>query len=500
MSAERQMPLAVALLPIMAMTGALLVGALAAALSGEVILLAMLFAAACASIVAVRYGHSWHDVQSAAGAQVARVLPALLILLGIGMLIASWMLSGTIPYLVSWGIRLINPSHLAITAFVASAIMSSFTGTSWGSAGTIGVAMMGTAAALDVSLPMVAGAVISGAYFGDKMSPLSDTTIIASVAAEVDVYAHIRGMLPTAVPSFAIAALAYTVSGAGGPRVATGGASGAVAAAPEAATALLSELAQAFSLHWILLLPPLVIITAMLRRVPSLIAIALSSLTAVTIAFVQQNATVPDVAAAIVTGVRVADASAHSEMFVRLVERGGLYSMAPTLVIVFAAFLLAGAMEVSGALDVLLSRLLRAVRTTFALVAATMAAGLTLVALTSHAGVTLLVVGGLFRDAYQSAVVPARILSRSLEDSVSITEVLLPWTVSAVFMATTLGVPTLQYAPWAVFCWTGPLLSLILALRSRRVVSRLRESEINSDAIVRQVTQKHRHQGHHNAV
>jgi NhaC family Na+:H+ antiporter len=185
----------------------------------------------------------------------------------------------------------------------------------------------------------------------------------------------------------------------------------------------------------------------------------------------------------VVVGVRVVDASAHTNVFLNLVQRGGLYAMAPTLVIVFAAFLLAGAMEVSSALEALLARLLRLVRSTFALVAATMTAGLAMVGLTSHGGVTMLVVGGLFRDAYRSAAVPPRILSRSLEDSVTITEVLMPWTVSAVFMATTLGVPTVAYAPWAVFCWAGPLLSLTLALRSRRVTRRSPHQKMSMSAV-----------------
>lgn len=449
-----------ALLPFVTMLGALLAGVVTGSLTGDVILIAMLCAAGVASIIAVRHGATWNDVQGAAGTQVARVLPALLILLAIGMLIAMWMLSGTIPWLVAWGIRLVNPSYLAIAAFVASALMSTFTGTSWGSAGTIGVAMIGTATALEVSLPMVAGAVISGAYFGDKMSPLSDTTIIASVAAEIDVYAHIRGMLPTAGPSFVIAALVYTLLGE----------RGASSTVPESATALLDELSQAFVLHWTVALPPLVVIVAIVRRVPSLLAIVFSSVTAAALAVWLQRVPPLDVMSAVVNGARVGTDTVHSDVFVRLVERGGLNSMAPTLVIVFAAFLLAGAMDVSGALDLLLARLLRIVRSTFALVAATMTAALTMVGLTSHGGVTMLVVGGLFRDAYHRAGVPRRILSRSLEDSATITEVLMPWTVSAVFMATTLGVPTVAYAPWAVFCWCGPVLSLALALTSRRVL------------------------------
>jgi NhaC family Na+:H+ antiporter len=149
--------------------------------------------------------------------------------------------------------------------------------------------------------------------------------------------------------------------------------------------------------------------------------------------------------------------------FLALVERGGLHSMAPTLVVVIAAFLLAGAMDVSGALDLIIARMLGAVRGVFGLIAATMAAGATMIALTSHGGVTSLVIGGLFQPAYRERGLAPENLSRSLEDSVTITEPLMPWTVSAVFMATTLGVPTAQYAPWAVFCYGGPCFSLLIA-------------------------------------
>jgi Na+:H+ antiporter, NhaC family len=158
---------------------------------------------------------------------------------------------------------------------------------------------------------------------------------------------------------------------------------------------------------------------------------------------------------------------ALSPAFGTLVQRGGLYSMATTLVVVIAAFLLAAAMEVSGALGLLIGRMLAAVRTVFGLVAATMAAGATMIALTSHGGVTALVVGGLFQRAYRERDLDAVNLSRSIEDSVTITEPLMPWTVSAVFMATTLGVPTLAYLPWAVFCWAGPLFSLAWAASFR---------------------------------
>ncbi len=459
--ARPPLPLGAALLPIATMLAVLLGSLPFMALSGDLIVIAMLCAAIVAGIIAVRHGATWEEIQRAAGEKVAGVLPALLILLSIGMLIGLWMLSGTIPFLVSWGVRLVSPQHLVVTAFLATVLMSSFTGTSWGSAGTIGVAMMGTAAALGAPLPMVAGAIISGAYFGDKMSPLSDSTILAAVAADADVYTHIRHMIYTAGPSFVVCLVVYSIAG----RTAAAG-----NGIPADGQLLLADLDAVFRLGWYTLLPPLVVVVCIVRRIPSAIAIVLSSAVAALIGVTMQRFGIADVVSAAVTGFQMPllarhgiDVASLSEPFGRLVQRGGLNSMASTLVLVFTAFLLAAGMEVSGALDVLIQRLLRAVRSTFGLIAATMTAGITLIGLTSHGGVTMLVVGGLFQQAYRDRRLAPQNLSRSLEDSVTITEVLMPWTVSAVFMATTLGVPTLSYAPWAVFCYLGPVFSLTIA-------------------------------------
>ena len=464
---HRPIGLAAALLPLATMLLLVVASAIWLGMKAEFVVIAMLAAAAVAGLVAVRHGGSWADIQRAAGTQVAGVFPALLILLAIGMLIALWTASGTIPFLVYWGIRMVRPEFLVLTAFLATAVMSLFTGTSWGSAGTIGVAMMGTAAALGAPLPMVAGAVVSGAYFGDKMSPLSDSTIIAAVAAEVDLYAHIRHMLYTAGPSFLLALILYATVGhlAGTPN---GG-------MPESGRVMLTDIAATYRLGWYAMLPPLVVVACLVGRVPAAVAIALSSLAAAVIAVVVQHVSIQDTLTATVTGFRLpmlalgsVREAALSATFTQLVERGGLYSMATTLVMVFAAFLLAAALEVSGALNLLITRLLASVRSTFALIAATMASGATVIALTSHNGVTMLVVGGLFRQAYRERALAPQNLSRSLEDSVTITEPLMPWTVSAVFMATTLGVPTLAYAPWAIFCLGGPVFSLLIAATWRR--------------------------------
>jgi len=451
-----------ALLPVAAMLLFFSVGVLTLGTSGELLIVVLLLAAAVAGFIAHRHGKTWDDIQAATGQKFAGVIPVILILLTIGMLIGTWVISGTIPYLVYWGVKVVNPQYLALTAFIATALMSSCTGTSWGSAGTLGVAIMGTATALNAPLPLIAGAVVSGAYFGDKMSPLSDSTNIAAIGANANLYSHIRHMVYTSGPSFVIALVVYALVGVFG--------TASTSASPEGARALLSDLNSAFTLNWIVLVPVVIAVWGILRKMSAALAITMSSLAAGIIGVFLQHFSVQSVLTATVAGFKAAlitkaavDPASLGADFHRLVERGGLYSMAPTLVVILAAFLLAAGMEVSGALDLLVKRLLASARTVFRLIASTLAAGASMVALTSNNGVTSLVVGELFQQAYRDKGLAPENLSRSIEDSSTITEPLMPWTVSATFMATTLGVPTVAYAPWAVFCYCGPMFSLLIA-------------------------------------
>jgi NhaC family Na+:H+ antiporter len=326
---------------------------------------------------------------------------------------------------------------------------------------------MGTAAALNAPLAVTAGAVVSGAYFGDKMSPLSDSTNISAIGAGAQLFRHIRHMLYTALPSFTLGLVLYTLAARLTPVHAGG--------MPESARLLLADLESVFNLHPVALVPPAIVIWGIVRRLSPSLAITLSALVAAAVGIVVQGFTIQDALTAAVAGFRPdmvgslgIDPATLGDAFTTLVERGGLYSMANTLIFVFAAFLLAAGMDVSGALDLLIGRMLEAVRSIFGLIAATMAAGATMIALTSHGGVTALVIGGLFQEAYRERGLAPENLSRSLEDSVTITEPLMPWTVSAVFMATTLGVPTIRYAPWAIFCYGGPVFSLAVAALYRR--------------------------------
>lgn len=463
---QLQVSTAAAWSPLLALLVLFVLAAATVGLTAEILILAMLGAACVAGVVAVRAGCSWEDMQRSTGEKLAAILPALLILLAIGMLIGTWVLAGTIPFLLDWGIALVHPRWLVLTAFLVTAVMSICTGTSWGSAGTLGVALMGTAVALDGPIAATAGAVISGAYFGDKMSPLSDSTNICALAAQANLYSHIRHMLFTALPSFTLAFLVYAVAG---------GEDAAGDTLPAAGRLLVEELRQVYQLNVWVLLPLVVVLVGVARRRPPALVLAASSAVAVVLGVVVQGFRVEDALAVAVQGFDVAmvaslghDPAAFSELFARLLNRGGLYSMANTLVVILAAFVLAGALDASGALSKIIHTLLGSVRSTFGLISSTMTAGGVMISLTSHGGVTSLIVGELFQQAYEERDLAPENLSRSLEDSITLVDPLLPWTVSGIFMAGTLGVPTLEYLPWAVFCYGGPLFSLIYAALAGR--------------------------------
>ena len=450
-----------AALPLLTMLVCLVGGGMVFTMGTELLVFVMFISATVAGLVALRRGHGWADIQRSTGDKLASVFPVILILLSIGVLIGTWMFGGTIPMLVYYGIKLVNPQYMIITAFLVTATMS-LTGSSWAAAGTIGVALMGVATAVDAPLPATAGAVVSGAYFGDKLSPLSDSTNICAIGANANLYDHIRNMLYTAMPSFVVALLVYFIAGSF-----TEIDPGTLSAGNHQ---LLGEIETAYEVSWIVFLPAAVVLWGTLNRKPAALVMAASSVVALAVGVSLHGFSPNDAYLSAITGFRVdmigafaAAGSSPSDMLTSLMNRGGVNSMATTLIIIIAAFLIAAGMDVSGGLDKLLHTMLQSVRSAFGLVAATLASGATVIALTSHGGVTALIVGGLFQDAYREYGLAPENLSRSMEDSVTILEPLMPWTVSAIFMATTLGVPTIEYLPWAVFCMTGWMFSLLLA-------------------------------------
>lgn len=394
--------------------------------------------------------------------KLSKTMPAIFILIIVGLLIGSWMIGGTIPMMVYYGLKIINPSFLVITSFLVTAFVSICTGTSWGSAGTVGVAIMGVAAGMGAPLPIVAGAVVSGAYFGDKMSPLSDTTNLAPIAAGSKLYEHIGHMFWTTLPGFAIAAVVYTIVGL---NLDVGS-----AGTPERVTQVMGSIENIFSFNILLLVPVIIVLAGSLLKKPTIPVMLLSSAVAIFNAVAFQGFSLQQGFTAAIDGFGLSminipgfDPSKLIPDVARLLERGGMKSMLSTVLIAFCAYGFAGTLAVTGSLDIVLDKLTKSVKSTFGLVSATIVSCLTAVFVTSNGQLSILIPGEMFSKSYIKRGLQPKNLSRTLEDSATVTEPIVPWTAAGVYMATTLGVPTLQYLPWAILCYTGVIFALIWA-------------------------------------
>ncbi|MST64421.1 Na+/H+ antiporter NhaC [Schaalia hyovaginalis] len=445
--AHRRPSIALAAIPVLTLILLLGGGYILAELPVEPLLIA---SAVVAGLLAWRLGYSWDEIMGSVADKIAKTMPAILILISVGMLIGTWMAGGTIPLLIYYGLKIIAPQYIALVALVVTAIVSLCTGTSWGSAGTVGVAFMGVAVGMDANLAMVAGAVVSGAYFGDKLSPLSDTTNIASMATGVNLFTHIRHLLWTTLPSFLVAALVYLLFGIG----AHGG------EVPEKVGTILATLDSAFSWNPLLLLPVLIVLGGSMWKKPTIPVILVSSAVAMFNAIVFQGVSFKDTVVCAVNGFNVEmigktgfDPSAVIEDVTRLLNRGGMNSMMSVLLICFCAITFAGVVSVSGSLDVLISTLLKPVKGAFGLIAATIITGLATIGITSNGQVSLLIPGEMLREEYVKRGLDPKNLSRTIEDSATLWEPILPWTSAGAYMAGTLGVATLSYMPWAVCNW-----------------------------------------------
>lgn len=454
---KKETTFALAVLPIIAMILLLGIGYAVLGLSAEVL---MLVSAAVAALIAIYLGYTWDEIMDSIVGKLSKTMPAIFILIIVGFLIGTWMIGGTIPMMVYFGLKVINPAFLVVTAFLVTAVVSLCTGTSWGSAGTIGVALMGIAAGLGAPLPIVAGAVVSGAYFGDKMSPLSDTTNLAPIAAGSKLYDHIAHMFWTTIPGFIICCIVYTVVG-----FKIGG--GMAAETPEKVTTILSVLKDIFQFNPLIILPVIIVLAGSLLKKPTIPVMLISSAVAMFNGVVFQGFKLADCFTSAINGFSLSmaglDPATLIEDIPRLLERGGMLSMLSTVLIAFCAYGFAGTLAVTGSLDIVLNRILKTVKTTFGLVFSTIVSCITAVFVTSNGQLSILIPGEMFRKAYIKRGLEPRNLSRTLEDAATVIEPITPWTAAGVYMATTLGVSTLSYLPWACLNYTGIIFAMIWA-------------------------------------
>jgi NhaC family Na+:H+ antiporter len=449
------------LLPLVTIVLLLIVGYGIFRIGAEVLLV---IAAFITGLIAYISGFSWNEMQNGIIESISKALPAMLIVITVGILIGSWIVSGTIPMLIYYGLKLISPKLFLFSACLVCSIISIFTGTSWGTVGTVGVAFIGVAQGLSIPLPQAAGAIIAGAYFGDKLSPFSDTTNLAPIAAGSNLFDHIRHMLWTTLPAWIIGLVIYLFLG-----LFSGGSS--QIAIP---TDLLTGLHTHFAFNIFLLLPPVIVLYFAVRKLPTIPGMLISSFVAVILGVLFQQIDIPTALTALTTGYK---SQTGLEVLDRLLTRGGMMSMMGVTLIAFCAFGFAGIMQATGMLNVILNRFVRFTRTTGAIIASTVTSCISVAIMTGSSFLSIIIPGELFSPLYKERKLAAKNLSRTTEDSGTVIVPLVPWSMAAVFMSGTLGVATLEYLPWTFMNYLGFVFALIYGFTGLGIAPKIRDDE-----------------------
>ena len=462
----REPTLVQALLPVVALVGLL---AAAVYLFGDGSArgpsqLALILSAAIAALVGIRNGMRWSDIERGIVHGISLAMGAMLILLVVGSVIGTWILAGVVPTMIYYGLMILTPSVFYAAACLICALVSLATGSSWTTAGTVGVALVGIATAQDLHLGLAAGAIVSGAYFGDKMSPLSDTTNLAPAMAGTDLFTHIRHMMWTTGPSLILALILFAVAGAVMPSPADAVQLGGI----------MESLREHFTVGPHLMLPAVLVIFLVVRRMPAFPALLIGALAGAVFALLFQQSAVlafvndPQLPTwlALLKGAWMAlfdgyKLSSGNVALDELLSRGGMSSMLSTVWLIISAMMFGGAMETTKLLPKIAATILGMVRGTGSLIAATLLTSLGCNIIASDQYIAIVLPGRMFRAEYKRRNLHPKNLSRALEDAGTLTSPLVPWNTCGAFMAQTLGVATFAYAPFAFFNLINPLVSAI---------------------------------------
>lgn len=414
--------------------------------------IALMFAIIVASGYAMFLGFKWDDIQKMMMDGVYSMLIATFILMLIGCVIATWIASGTIPYIIYIGLKIIDPKFFLICACLACSFMSIACGSSWSSAGTVGIAFMGIGAGLGINPAFTAGAVVSGSYFGDKMSPFSDTTNLASAMSGVSLFSHMGSMLWTTVPAYIIAIVLYGVLGF------TTVSKGTVD--PTTVNLYLDNLASHFNLSPICLLPIAVLLIVVIKKAPAIPGLVVSSLLGGAMAMILQGTSFVDISNIMYNGFTIESGVADID---RLLNRGGLSSMLWTVALYFFACILGNILDETGVLRTVLAKIASVTKKASTLITATLFSSFIMQALTGSLESSMLINSKLFAPAYDDLEIDRKVLSRSLEDTGTMCAALIPWNSNGMYMASTLGVATLSYLPYCFLGIATPVVALIFA-------------------------------------
>ncbi|MBQ2424357.1 MAG: sodium:proton antiporter [Alistipes sp.] len=438
--------------------------------------IALLFAAAVAAMLAITLcGQKWQALEDAIVENIRTSASAIIILLLIGAISGTWMLSGTVPTLICYGLEVIHPKIFLAVACIICALVSLVTGSSWTTIATIGVALMGIGQAMGFSEGWIAGAIISGAYFGDKVSALSDTTVLASAASKVPLFEHIKYMLITTVPSFTIAVIVFlAVSFFETPQ-------------QSAQIAHISEtLHSTFNISAWLLLVPLITALLILRKLPALITLFAATVVASIAMVILQPEIIDQVggegALGTFRGIMIACSSntavdTGDAMLNELVATRGMGGMLSTIWLILCAMCFGGVMSGSGMLGALTRLFMRFAKRTVSVVSSTIATGIFCNLTTADQYISIIITGNTFGDLYRQRGLEGRLLSRSVEDSATVTSVLIPWNSCGMTQSTVLGVATITYLPYCLFNILSPMLSITVAALGYKIIKNRAENE-----------------------
>ena len=407
--------------------------------------------AGCLSIF--KLGFTWKELEDGILETINTTMQSILILLVVGILIGTWIIGGIVPSMIYWGLNLLSPSIFLVATTLICSIVSISTGSSWTTVGTIGIALLGIGSALGIPNSIIAGAIISGAYFGDKMSPLSDTTNLAPAMAGTNLFDHIKHMLYTTIPALLISLLIYTILGMkyAGSQIDTG-----------QITEIQNTLLNSFNtLSPFLFLVPVGVIAMVILKVPAIPALMIGALAGGLVAMIFQGNSFADV---IVTA-KVGYTSNSGMVFVdELLSRGGLESMLDTVALMMCALVTGGILEKSGILQALADSILKIAKGTFGLIAATIFTAIGTNLAVADQYLAIVIPGSMYRDAFKKQGLAAKNLSRALEDSATITSPLIPWNTCGAYMSATMGISCFAFLPLAFFNLLCPIVSLFYGL------------------------------------
>ncbi|ABV35088.1 Na+/H+ antiporter NhaC [Shewanella sediminis HAW-EB3] len=424
--------------------------------------IALIMAACIALVIGAKNGYSWKEMEAGIVHSVSMATGALLILFSVGSLIGTWILAGTVPTMIFYGMKVLNPEYFYAASCLLCAVVAISIGSSWTVAGTLGIALIGIAGAMGLSVEITAGAIISGAYFGDKMSPMSDTTNLAPAVAGTDLFSHIRHMVWTTTPSIIIALIGFVILGFS--TQSSGGSSDLES------TLNILQSQYAPGVH--LLLPLLVVLLLAYKKVPAFPTVILGTFAGAICAaifqfdniieFVGDDNLLP--AVALLKGIWIAmfdgyTANTGDTVLDSLLSRGGMSSMVNTVWLILCAMAFGGVMERTGLLKRILQSILGVVTSSSSLIITTLASCIGANLITGDQFIAILLPGRMLKVEYTKRGLAPVNLSRALEDSATITSPLVPWNTCGAYMASTLGVATIAYLPYAFFNLVCPLIS-----------------------------------------